>query len=234
LVLTAHNVREVRTLEELTNLETLTLNIPGRPRLDLEFEAFPALKRLRLYWNAGFERSSPAQALRSCGCSARRTWISRDLRRSTPYAGLNSAKVGNSSGQPALSSSTGSRFWGCTVNTASGPLTGVGKLSSLLDLSLEKCKNLESIDEVSALTSLRTLKLVDCGGIPSLQPLTNLSNLERFFAWGSTRIAYGDQSVLMRLPRLHEIAMQSRRAYRPSVDEVELALSPAQRTSDSQ
>jgi internalin A len=125
-------------------------------------------------------------------------------------------------------------FLGLYLQPSLRELTGVDELSSLLDLALENCKNLESIDEVSALTGLRTLKLADCGDIPSLQPLTNLSSLERFFAWGSTRITDGDLSILMRLPRLREIAMRSRRAYRPSVEDVELALSPAQRPPGGQ
>jgi len=73
LVLNAHDVRELQTLEELTGLETLTLNTPGRPRLDLDFGAFPALKRLGLHWNAGFESLFSCASLENLWVFGRRT-----------------------------------------------------------------------------------------------------------------------------------------------------------------
>src|SRR4051794_2242326 len=54
LVLNAGEVRDLSPLLGLP-LETLTLNTPSKPRLDLDFTAFPALRTLRMYWNPGFE-----------------------------------------------------------------------------------------------------------------------------------------------------------------------------------
>lgn len=227
LVLNGDNIRELRTLEELTDLETLTLNTPRRPRLDLKFEAFPALKRIGLYWNAGFE------SLFSCA-SLEELWVFSppdvDLKR---FGMLDSLRRLELSEGRRLKQTTGIErlarltFLGLYLQQGLQRLAGVNELSSLVELALENCKSLKSIDAVSALTGLNTLKLADCGEISSLRPLANLSNLERFFAWGSTRIADGDLSVLTRLPQLRKIAMRSRREYRPSVEEVTLALSRA-------
>jgi hypothetical protein len=91
-------------------------------------------------------------------------------------------------------------------------------------LSIEDCKRLRRIDELATLTSLRSLKLANCGEIESLKPLASLRVLENLYAWESTRVRDGDLDVLLSLPRLKTIAMMSRGGYRPPLEEVERIL----------
>jgi hypothetical protein len=89
--------------------------------------------------------------------------------------------------------------------------------ASLRELTFEECGRIEVIDVVGSLVHLRFLGVSECGDIASLSPVRSLSELETFYAWGSTRILDGDLSLLAQLPRLLEIRMRNRRGYRPAV-----------------
>jgi len=92
-----------------------------------------------------------------------------------------------------------------------------GLASSLRVLEFEDCPRIDVLDDVRSLVNLRFLGFSDCGDVASLGPLRRLDRLERFYAWGSTRIVDGDLSPLARLPRLKEIRMRDRRGYTPRV-----------------
>jgi internalin A len=91
---------------------------------------------------------------------------------------------------------------------------------SLNKLAFETCLGLYDIENVGELTHLRFLGISDCGRIPSLGPLADLSELETLYAWGSTRVEDCDLTPLLRLPRLKEVRMRDRREYRPRVSEI--------------
>jgi hypothetical protein len=88
---------------------------------------------------------------------------------------------------------------------------------SLRELELEDCPAITQLDGVEQLVGLRFLGVSDCGDIKSLAPVDALDQLEELDAWGSTRIVDGDLSPLAQLPRLREIRMRDRRAYKPRV-----------------
>jgi len=91
---------------------------------------------------------------------------------------------------------------------------------SLHEVVFETCLGLYDVESLGQLTRLRFLGIGDCGRIPSLGRLANLTQLECLYAWGSTRVEDGDLSPLLRLPRLKEIRMRDRREYRPRVREI--------------
>ena len=104
-------------------------------------------------------------------------------------------------------------------------LSDISELSSSLRrFELQDCPNLGVIDDVESLANLRFLGLNDCGDIESLAPVTSMEQLEKFYAWGSTRIVDGDLSPLARLPRLKEIRMQNRRGYKPPLADLVASL----------
>lgn len=92
------------------------------------------------------------------------------------------------------------------------------------ELALEACRKITRLDAVAACTALRKLNLSECGDLESLGPLRALTNLENLSLYGSTRIADGDLTPIAVLPRLRHLRMQSRRSYRPTVEEVEASL----------
>lgn len=221
LVLNAGRARDLSVLHELSDLETLTLNIPSRPRLQLDFSAFPRLRRLGLYWNPGFESISALANLEELFVF---NPPDPDLGR---FATLGALRRLELSGGSKLLSTDGIaplrelRFLGLYHQRSLEELRGLAPLRSLDSLALESCRRVRDIDEISQISTLRMLKLANCGDLPTLEPLRALTRLERFFAWESTRVLDGDLSVLTELPRLREVALRSRRSYRPSVEEIE-------------
>jgi len=115
-------------------------------------------------------------------------------------------------------------FLGLYIQTELQNLSGLAGLTTLTQLAIDSCKRVGSIDEIAHLTNLTMLKVANCGDIASLAAMATLNELEEFFAWESTRVVDGDLSVLMTLPRLRQIAMASRRHYRPTTAELESAL----------
>lgn len=91
----------------------------------------------------------------------------------------------------------------------------------LKELQLEDCRLLSDLDFVRCLDGLEFLNVSDCGEIDSLTPLARLAMLRSLHAWGSTRIADGDLTVLLHLPKLRDLRMADRRHYRPQLREVQ-------------
>jgi len=224
LVLNATEVRDLSVLSELVDLETLTLNVPTRPRLTLDLAAFPRLTRIALYWNPGFgslfacprlERSfvfSPPDA------DLERFAELRSLRRLELSQGRRLARLRGVGRLEDLA------FLGLYHQSTLEDLADVGRVGSLRELAIESCKRLRELDEISTLTQLRSLKVADCGEIAGLRPLAGLRGLETFVAWGSTKVADGDLAILLELPHLRQVAMMDRRGYSPSVAEVQAVL----------
>jgi hypothetical protein len=91
-------------------------------------------------------------------------------------------------------------------------------------LHLESCRQVRDLAPISGHTALTLLNVSDSGDIESLAPLSTLGNLEVVWLYGTTRIVDGDLAPLARLPQLRELRMQSRRAYQPTVADINAAI----------
>src|SRR4051794_29198478 len=225
LVLSAGEVRDLRAVESLRDLESLTLNTPRRPKLALDFSAFPRLASFGGYWNDGFP------SLFDCRRLARLFVFGPpdvDLTRFGALTTLERLELGQGrrlrslAGIEQLQNLT---FLGLYHQSAFADLSGLEAVPHLRELALETCRKVSSLDSIGGLRELHTLKIADCGRVASLHPLRSLHALERLFAWESTNVDDGDLSVLMELPALREVALAERRHYIPSAGEVTERLS---------
>jgi hypothetical protein len=218
LVLNAGEARDLSPVSGLRALETLTLNVVSKPRMELDLAAFERLRILRAYWNPGFESMFGSASLESLYMFSQ---PDPDLSRFGALPALRRLEL--SQGRKLVSTrGVGPlRFLGLYQQ---GGLTELRDLpAGLEELAIEGCKRLDTIDAVAGL-ALKRLKVANCGEIASLSPLAGMESLEQFLAWESTRIVDGDLSVLLTLPRLRMIGMRDRREYRPRVSEIEAAL----------
>ena len=147
LVLNGGEVRDLSPVASLRDLETLTLNTPAKPRMELDFGSFPLLERLRMYWNPGFE------SVFSCG-RLETLWMfsppDADLTRFGAMPGLKRLEL--SQGRK-LVSTTGVGaldFLGLYQQTA---LEELRDLPELQVLAIESCKKLGSLDGVPSLAA---------------------------------------------------------------------------------
>lgn len=218
-------IRDLSAIEELRSLWRLSLALPSRPKLPLDLTSLPLLRDLGITWNPGFESLFACTGLEVLNIA---NPPDVDFGRFAPLSGLKKLvvsqgrKLRSTAGIESLQYLEMLGLWG---QSALERLDGVGQLSGLRELSIDTCKRISSIEEVRSLRQLRELKLANCGDIRSLAPLSEMFELEEFYAWESTRIVDGDLAVLLRLPQLRRIALQSRREYRPTVAEVEQQLS---------
>ncbi|WP_432889211.1 hypothetical protein ACQPYH_09740 [Kribbella sp. CA-245084] len=99
--------------------------------------------------------------------------------------------------------------------------TGAVRGAILRELHLEACKKVTTLDDIATCGDLEVLNLSDGASFSSAEPLRALTKLQDLFLYGSTRIMDGDLSPIADLPELRELRMQSRRHYRPSVEEIQ-------------
>jgi len=218
LVLNAGAARDLSPVQALTQLETLTLNTPAKPRLELDFAAFPLLETVRMYWNPGLASIASHGRVESLFVFGP---PDPDLSRFGGMVGLRRLEL--SQGRKLVSTAgvpDGVEFLGLYQQ---GALETLVLPPGLRELGIEGAKKLATIDAVAG-RALSRLKVANCGEIASLAPLAGMDSLEELLAWESTRIVDGDLSVLLTLPKLRLIGMQDRKSYRPRVPEVEAAL----------
>lgn len=103
--------------------------------------------------------------------------------------------------------------------------------TQLRELHIESCR-VGSLEPVACATGLELLNASDCGDIASVEPIRLLQDLKVLWLFGTTRIVDGDLTPIAALPRLDELRMRPRKAYRPSVDDIQIQL--AQRASLSE
>ncbi len=84
-----------------------------------------------------------------------------------------------------------------------------------------------NIEPVRALQHLRVLNISENRSIASLAP-AELPELESLYFYGSTNVADGNLTPLLRMSGLKNVALQNRRHYSHSREHVEAALGGAQ------
>jgi Leucine-rich repeat (LRR) protein len=92
-------------------------------------------------------------------------------------------------------------------------IVSICQCKNLEELFLAGCPKIRSLDDLLCLKKLRKLDLSDNRDMESLKPLEHLRCLEEISFFGSTRIADGDLSPIMRLPNVKQVMFDSRRHY---------------------
>lgn len=94
----------------------------------------------------------------------------------------------------------------------------------LTDLALPACRRIGDISPVAACTALQALDLSEGGDLPTVAVVGGLTELERLYLYGSTKVLDSDLSPIAGLPKLRDFRMQSRRTYSPSVRDIQDAI----------
>ena len=224
LTLLARGLSDLAPIGRLAgSLEYLSVEAASRAQVDLQ--SFVRLQSLTGDWKhfrATVARATGLETLRTgnfsevdlqalAGFSRLRHLVIKAARRLESLAGLERLT--------SLSSFT------LQLAPRLADISAVAQLSSSLrELWFETCGGLDSIDDVAGLKHLRELWVADCGDIASLKPIAGLPELEELFVWGTTRVLDADLSPIESLPRLREVRMKPRRAYRPPLAAVQSRL----------
>jgi internalin A len=218
--------RSIADLEPIGRLAALEeVSVQAAPAAALDFKMLPRLQSAAGPWALIGDGLSGLSALESVV-----TWAfdELDLHAFRDHAGLRSLTIKDAPYLESLSGVGGLPEL-ATLTVVLAPrlreIEDVAELSaSLQELKLEKCPQVDAIDDIETAVGMRFLGVSECGDIASLAPVGSLTELEAFYAWGSTRIVDGDLSPLTRLPRLKEVRMRNRRGYRPTVADLVASL----------
>lgn len=229
-------VRQLVILDRrLTSLEPVhalsgsleLLHLTTDPALGIDLSQFTRLRELSADWQQIRSTVSSAASLERVHVGR---YAERDL---GPLTGLQNLRSLVLTDRPRLVSLAGlARFPSLRVLQVALAryLVDISELRSckfVEEVQLESCRKLSSIEALASLANLRRLNLSECGDLASLAPIARLTDLEVVGLFGSTRIIDGDLTPLAALPRLKELRMQSRRHYRPTVDDVQAGLPTA-------
>jgi hypothetical protein len=95
----------------------------------------------------------------------------------------------------------------------------------LLTIELPAATNLTSIEPVQECPGATFLDISEGATFPSAEPLGEMRELRRLYAYASTRFVSGDLTPIAQLPKLAHLRMQDRRHYRPKVAEIQALIS---------
>jgi hypothetical protein len=216
-----------RALEDLAPIGRLgpsleSLSIEAAPRAALDLALVPHLRELAAWWSAIEETIDRLDDLEEL------TVMDYDEPNLKPLAAHSSLRKLVLKFAPLLEALDGAEDLPTLAVlriAAARELRDITALASipesLVELVFESCLDIEALDDLSSLRSVRLLGISDCGRIESLRPIATMTSIETLYAWGSTRIMDNDLTPLQRLPRLSEVRMRNRREYRPSLSAIE-------------
>ena len=216
-------------LSDLTPVHSLgatlqMLSVTTSPSLQVDLGQLPELRVLSAAWSQVEATIESAVGLE---VAFLRDYKAIDLR---PLAALSGLVELVMKDRPRLRSLVGLskltrlRRLGVYLATGLVDIDDLAGRNTLEELALQGCRNIDRLETLSGCTGLRKLNLSECGDLLSLAPIRSLVQLEQLLLFGSTRIVDGDLSPVVELPRLSKLRMQSRRSYRPSVEEVQASL----------
>jgi internalin A len=221
LTILARTIKDLSPLYRVSStLESLSLETSPSAAIDLE--RFPAISSLGADWH---QVRHCVGALPNLEDLFLRGYTEQDLQPLRWNMKLRRLRLKD---RPRLQSLAGlERFrelHHLGIYSASG-LTDIDAISDLpstqlVQLHLESCP-VHDLGPISHTRSLSVLNASQCGDIRSLYPLAQLLRLEVLWLFGTTRIADGDLSPIVDLPRLRELRMQARREYSPSLAHVQ-------------
>ena len=109
-----------------------------------------------------------------------------------------------------------------------GDISAIASLAATLtSLEIDTCRRIASFDSISNLEKLESLKITDCPPMSSLDFIHSLSRLHTLNIYGTPLIDHNLGPVL-RHPTLRVFRAQRRRAFTPTLETVQEALSARQ------
>lgn len=198
LYVMSHDRFDSTFVERLGQLTRLNLNC--KPSSPVDLTQLTNLKSVSLNWHSGYASLWACSGLQGVfldhfdGQDLSQFQHMNDLR----YLGMSLARIVNLEGIAALTALCEVELKGCRLLTSLG---GLDHRLSLRHARFGFNKKLTNIDAIASQHNLRWFILDDCGDIPSLEPATACTSLEKL-ALGKTKVIDGNLSRLRALSRL--------------------------------
>jgi hypothetical protein len=217
--------RSVVDLTPVSSLAThlISLRVQTDPRAEIALDDLPSLRILSAAWSQVRASIAFAKHLERLFLTS---YDETDLGPLSIVRNLTSLVLKD---RPRLQTLDGMEYlpwlseFGAHTASRLRDIDAVSRQSSpmLQSFQLSSTRMVVSLESIRMCQGLRFLEFSECGELASLTPLRDLQQLERIYLYGSTRVLDNDLSPIRGLPRLHDFRMQSRREYRPSVQEIQ-------------
>lgn len=201
------SVKAVHHLKELYNLRILTYC-----ETPIDFSVFTKLNSCSLEWRKGAESLFKAVNLKSLfvnNYKGKNSSVFSELVRLKELTLMNSG-LADLRGLSSLSNLTYLRI--ANLNRIK-MLDGIGNLSRLQILMIQRCMGVNAIEEIFSLHHLKRLIITDMTKIKTIHGIEALSDLEMFMFFGSTNIEDGDLRPILKLKKLKAISYRNRSHY---------------------
>jgi hypothetical protein len=204
----ARPLTDMEAIESLERLQALKIQHVGkRQSISLSFHKFSVLDSIVLEWFHGAENVFDASPLRSVSV------MYCPIKTSEAFLRLsNLVRIHLSS-----SELTEINAFARIINLVWIALhdlrslinyTGLSGHKNIRFLWIERCQRLRSLEFLRGMSSLETLRILDCGEITDIKALASLRNLRHIHIHGDIRVINGDFDFLRDLPRLESVIIK--------------------------
>jgi hypothetical protein len=209
LTLFVSTTTDITVIQKLTGLKGLAIGSPTPVHID--FAPFSRLERVGFSWGEGVSSILLCTTLRSLYLYR---FAGSDLSGFKSLSGLcrlrlTCSDIASVNGIGAMTNLE--ELWLQRASSLTS-LDGIEDLCELRTLWLETCKKVGSIDPIHAIVTLEDIILRGCGNIESLKPIKDLKKLKSI-AFTGTNVLDGDLSYLYDLPNLAEAYFDNRKHY---------------------
>ncbi|WP_342331918.1 hypothetical protein [Pedobacter sp. FW305-3-2-15-E-R2A2] len=192
--------------------ELYTINISTYCETPIDFSVFPNLIHCTIEWRKGSESLFNVVKLESLSINnykEKNSSVFSELVRLKELTLMNSG-LADLRGLSSLTNLTYLRI--ANLNRIK-MLDGIGNLSRLQILMIQRCMGVNAIEEIFSLHHLKRLIITDMTKIKTIHGIEALSDLEMFMFFGSTNIEDGDLRPILKLKKLKAISYRNRSHY---------------------
>jgi len=207
------------TLSALSDLENLSIYTDLF--IELDFVGLHNLQCLSL--SSGKGVNDGYKKLKELKCLSLNKYKEVDLSSLSALKSLEWLSVTNSRalkklyGMNALKSLRGLNMYANSVEIMSD--NDVKGLKKFEVFDIESCKKLEGFQALRKVENLKTLRILNCGGIPTLSFLKNCKHVD-YVQFGGTFVEDGVVSSLMELEKIRFVQFKNKRGYDKKLEEI--------------
>lgn len=215
VIISAYKKLDYSGINHLRNLKVLSINTLYKDNQEINFDKFPNLIDCRFTWRVKAKSLFNCSSLQYLGISS---YKGKNLENFNKLINLKTLSIGQSSIETlgGLNKLIKLENLDLYNNRKLINFEGIINFSTLKSFSIDSCKGLNNINEISTLLNLTKLVINNCGDLDSIKSINKIKTLKEFDFQDSTNILDGDISSCIGLV----CSFQDRRHYNYKYQEI--------------
>ena len=210
LTLIDMNIKNIQSINELYNLEDLSLITYSKNSVD--FSNFPKLTTLDFEWINGSTSLFDLKHIQDLSINR---YSDKNLELFSKLTSLNRLSLMNSriNSLDNICQLTNLNSLSLINLTKVENCSCLSNLTNLEDITIHSCKKISDISPLFSLQKIKKMHILDMGIIQSISGIEVMTNLKEFLFYESTNIIDGDLIGLTKLPNIEKVIFQNRKHY---------------------